>query len=178
MFWIVGPITLITGVVLFPTPAGTPLGFLQGLGCILIGIGVLFLIICMFYNMSCYDEVNRYINDIKRYKSLINVEQESLDNYKTEFNNILTKLYPTYEKEMFDTMAQKHSDGTPSLMIQYPDLKYKDILTQYIDGINSSLNRINSHKKDVERNYSFIEDYYTNNWIFSNFKNKIINKTK
>lgn len=164
---IFGLIFLICGQVFFPTTGAMQVGVLQGLGGFVCVVGLLYgLIVGMFYNMYAVTEAKETYNTIKSAKKKIKVQENSLEAYKTEFTDILTKAYPKYEKEVFEGMNNNDSESLTALMTKYPELKFDGVLNTYINGINQALNNIKSLQIAIEDHRSRIDDFNTNGWVF------------
>jgi len=164
---IFGLIFLICGQLFFPTTGTMEVGILQGIGGFVCVVALIYgLIVGMFYNMYAVTEAKETYNAIKSGKKKIKIQEKSLETYKSEFTDILTKAYPKYEKEVFEGMNKNDSESLTALMTKYPELKFDEVLKNYIYGINQALDKIKSYQIEVENSYSRIDDFKTNGWVF------------
>jgi hypothetical protein len=114
---------------------------------------VIVLLLMVFQNMNFNNDIFYYSNNISESKLEILRIEEDLNRYKREFSNILTEMYPKYEKDIFKNMASSDARNLETILVKYPELKFDGILTTYVNGIEKRL-------KDVENERSNINDYY------------------
>lgn len=124
--------------------------------CFFIGVStvtgltsVILLLVMMFQNMYFVTQIRRYSNAIRRSIRSIQELNNDLGRYKEEFTNILTEMYPKYEKDIFKNMATSDARNLEMILVKYPELKFDGILTTYVDGIKRKLEDITDYKRNI-----------------------------
>lgn len=103
----------------------------------------------IFQNMFFNNEIKRYSNAIRKNLRRIQESNNDLGRYKEEFTNILTEMYPKYEKDIFKNMATSDARNLEMILVKYPELKFDGILTTYVDGIKKKLEEITDYKSYI-----------------------------
>ena len=105
-------------------------------------------------------------NLIRKYrKDIVNLTND-IQRYKTEFKDIITEMYPQYEKEIFKNMQPQDFDSLSMIMVKYPELKFDGVLNGYVDKINDLLRKIMDCQGYITYNYSQIKDIQEDKWLF------------
>ena len=123
-------------------------------------------IFCMiFQNMNFRNNIKYYINNIRKAIRNKAVAIKNLETYKTEFKEFITKMYPEYEKTIFNSMAKNDANQLEMLMVKYPELKFDGILIKYIDGVNTRLSNVANYDYNINDTINNIEDVISNGWM-------------
>ncbi len=119
----------------------------------------------MFQNMYFRNRIVKEINEMRKYVKRIAEKKLDLARYKEEFKQVLTEMYPQYEKEMFSKMAQQDAKQLEVMLVKYPELKFDGVLTGYVDGIKARLKNINDYEYCIQSCVQDINDLNDDGWM-------------
>ena len=144
-------------VACFFASANLPVGF-EGLQEVFYVAGSLagittaiFFFVFFFYQMDAQKTIKTCFARVVVEKEKIALFESQLERYKKELKDILTVSYPEYEKSAFADLKPEDLDNLSAIMVKYPELKYNQILTNYVDGITSVLRNIVDTKLGIAR---------------------------
>jgi len=140
-------------------------GFAYVIG-VLSGIAsIISVFIMVFNNLHLRDECIRNFNYIREYvRDKANI-QKDVDLYKSEFKQILTDIYPEYEKDVFKTMAQGDAKELEVIMVKYPNLKFDGVLTNYVASLESKLSKLQDFDSYINNSLRTINNINDGSWM-------------
>lgn len=122
---------------------------------------ILFLIMCVVN----YVFMSNQINDLcvlEKCDEEIKILTEQRDNLLPDLKKYLGELYPSIEKDIFNSMAPTNEVSLRIYMAKYPEIKSDKILTLLVNKIETHNTRITEHKMDRE-------------WRKANIKARLLN---
>jgi hypothetical protein len=122
-------------------------------------------LVMIFQNMYLKRSTKEMFNRIKMYQKKRKVQESALAKYKEEMGDHLTKLYPDYEKGIFENMNPKDAEQLNMLLVQYPELKFNGVLESYTGSVKSYLNCMYDYDARIEGTLDDIRDIYVNDWF-------------
>jgi len=128
-------------------------------------VAIVMFIVMMFTNFNDADTCKRAFNNIREFQKRISKKQEDITRYKTEFKDILTEMYPQYEKDIFKGMASSDAKTLELMLVKYPELKFDGILTEYVEGLKKRLNEVYDFEEDILRFFTRIADINDSGWM-------------
>ena len=138
-----------------------------------IAVGVLSaiitLIIIMISIVNTFQEKQSFRSKCNRIrkntKDIANLKND-IQRYKTEFKNIITEMYPQYEKEVFKNMQPQDFDSLSMIMVKYPELKFDGVLNGYVEKINDIFKKITDYEWYITDDYRKAKDIQEDKWVF------------
>jgi hypothetical protein len=127
-------------------------------------LAFIFFIVCFFYQMDARLTVKSCFIEVVSSKEYIAVFESQLDRYKTELRDILTISYPEYEKSAFADLKPEDLNNLSAIMVMYPELKYNQILTNYVSGITEVLRSIVDKKMEIAKIKKRLMDIDLDTW--------------
>lgn len=121
----------------------------QTLGVIFSAATSAFFFVFFFYQMDAQKTIKKCFAVVIVKKEKIALFESQLERYKKELKDILTVSYPEYEKSAFSDLKPEDLDNLSAIMVKYPELKYNQILTNYVSGITEVLRNIAETKLEI-----------------------------
>ena len=151
--------------------------FFIGLGVVSAIITLIIVIISIANTLSDKQSFRSKCNSIRKLRKDIDNITNEIQKYKTEFKQIITEMYPQYEKEVFKNMQPQDFDSLSMIMVKYPELKFDGVLNGYIDKINTLFNKIMDKQYYITDYYKEAKDIQEDKWLFGSieFPNDIEN---
>jgi len=140
--------------------------FFIGLGVLTAIITLIIVIVSIGNTLSEKQQFRSKCNSIRKLrKDIVNLNNE-IQRYKGEFKQIITEMYPQYEKEVFKNMQPQDFESLTSIMVKYPELKFDGVLNGYVNKINSIFNKIIETESCITNYYREAKDIQEDKWIF------------
>lgn len=149
-----------------PTKDGGWHEFLNVIGVISAIVTIIFVIVSITYTLNLKQRFRSICNIIRKYRKDIDNLNSDIQRYKIEFKQIITEMYPQYEKEVFNHMQPNDLESLTSIMIKYPELKFDGVLNGYINSINAIFNKIIEIESYITQYYSEAKDIQEDKWLF------------
>ena len=114
------------------------------------------------------DQKSDYL-EIERVQKVRNIYIEKADELTEKFKNVLVEDYPTYEKDIFNSMSP---EDLQILFVKYPEIKASFTTINYIEKIDILVGDI--YRQDILLQ-SYIKDckfMLLNPWLISGFITK------
>jgi DNA-directed RNA polymerase subunit F len=174
---------ILRGIGLFIPHPGT-VEVLMVLSIVSFIISIIFIIVGVFYQMSRIDEIRQKLNEIITLKDDIVIANNYFSKYKTEITDKILKIYPEYEKEIYNLLKQANVDNTKqnntdansnqltnftTALSQYPELKYSQIFINYISKFESLMSQESSKLFEISQCKKSIMNIKTDNWMLPVF---------
>jgi hypothetical protein len=119
----------------------------------------------LFSQMIKKDDFIRQYNQLRCTKESLNILIQKLEDYKLNFNKLLTETYPSYEKDLFKNMGQDDVESLTNIFIKYPELKFDGVLSRYVNGLDIIFNEINKCKMSIIYDKKELSNINSNQWL-------------
>lgn len=140
--------------------------FFIGLGVLSALVTLIILFVSFGQTLSEKQHFRSKCNTIRKLrKDIVNLTND-IQRYKNEFKQIITEMYPQYEKEVFKNMQPQDFESLTSIMVKYPQLKFDGVLNGYVDKINSIFAKIMEKESYITEYYKEAKDIQESKWIF------------
>jgi hypothetical protein len=149
-----------------PTKNGGWYEFFIAIGVISAIVTLIIFMISIVNTLHTKQNFRSKCNSIRKLRKDIDNLTNEIQKYKTEFKEIITEMYPQYEKEVFKNMQPQDFESLTSIMIKYPELKFDGILNGYVDKINALFNKIMDKQSYITEYYSEAKDIQEDKWLF------------
>lgn len=135
-------------------------------GVIFAFITIIVLVISIVTTLSDKQSFRSKCNSIRKLRKDIDNLKNDIQRYKTEFKDIITEMYPQYEKEVFKNMQPQDFDSLSMIMVKYPELKFDGVLNGYVDKINAIFSKITEKESYITDYYREAKDIQEDKWLF------------
>jgi hypothetical protein len=140
--------------------------FFIGLGVLSAIITLIILIISIGNTLSDKQSFRSKCNSIRKLRKDIDNIDNEIRKYKTEFKEIITEMYPQYEKEVFKNMQPQDAESLTMIMVKYPELKFDGVLNGYVNKINALFDKIMDKQYYITDYYKEAKDIQEDKWLF------------
>jgi hypothetical protein len=139
-------------------------------GTIFLAATVITFLAALFQNMILHRNIKHNFNKIREHQKDKKTYEAQMAQYKKEVENSLTKLYPDYEKEIFNAINPNDAEHLSALMMKYPELKFNGVLETYTGKIAAFVKSINGRDREINEEIREMEDTETCGWMLGSVK--------
>jgi hypothetical protein len=135
-------------------------------GVIFAFITIILLVISIANTLSDKQSFRSKCNSIRKLRKDIDNIDNEIQKYKTEFKEIITEMYPQYEKEVFKNMQPQDAESLTMIMVKYPELKFDGVLNGYVNKINALFDKIMDKQYYITDYYKEAKDIQEDKWLY------------
>lgn len=139
-------------------------GFFFGFTIFLGIVSTVVIIVTVFATMGKRQCQRERFTGVKSILKRITLQEQKIENYKIQFEESLTKLYPDYEKEIFKSISPSDAEGLSVYLAKYPELKFSGILTMFTQGLCTLNKGLYELKDSLNVEYERITNAQQDEW--------------
>lgn len=139
-------------------------------GSIFLVVSIITLIAMVFVTMNFRKSQRESINQYYARKKKLTIAENNFEKYKQAVTEDVTKLYPEFEKNIFQMISPTDASALEIYLAKYPELKFKGLLKEYLEKLTEKQTAISQREMYLVENLEEIKNRQDNEWYLFKIK--------